>query len=185
MKIVKRASDNVVLFAGEDLALDQYGVSGNGWRYTSITTANAILETVNSLPDNFAPGEWTYAGGVWTPSASIDAIILANAKADKLVELQTSFDADVYADIVYNSITFVADEAAQLYLAKALSVGSVPAGMFWRDVNGTQQSMTFADLQGLGLEIMTRTLAAESNMDTKKAAVNAATSVSEVDAISW
>ena len=94
--------------------------------------------------------------------------VLANRKAEKLAELQDNFNANVYADIVHNSITFVADQKVQAYLAQALSVGSVPAGMYWRDVSDTQHSMTFAELQALGLAILTHTLAVESNMDTKK-----------------
>ncbi|MCB1949128.1 DUF4376 domain-containing protein [Nitrosomonas sp.] len=113
------------------------------------------------------------------------AAVLAETKAAKLVELKAAYDAANYADIDHNSKTWKADKEAQELLAAVLSVGSVPGGMYWRDITETQNAMTFADLQALAAAILARGLTLDSNLDTKKAAVAAATTVSEVDAITW
>lgn len=113
------------------------------------------------------------------------AVILAEAKAAKLLELKAAYDAANYANIVHNSKTWKADKESQELLAAVLSVGSVPPGMYWRDITETQNPMSFSDLQALAGAILARGLTLDSNMDTKKAAAAAATTVEEVDAIVW
>ncbi|MBX9636153.1 MAG: hypothetical protein K2Q14_06990 [Gammaproteobacteria bacterium] len=65
MKIIKRLSDNVVLFAGGDLVLDQDGCRGPGWQSRNIDRASLILETVDDIPQQFIGGGWTYVDGAW------------------------------------------------------------------------------------------------------------------------
>lgn len=118
-------------------------------------------------------------------TAQHSAAVLEEAKTAKLEELKAAYDAANYADIDYNSKTWHADQGTQQLLAAVLSVGSVPQGMYWRDVAETQNAMTFADLQALAAAILTRGLSLDLNLTTKKAAVDAATSIAEVDAITW
>ena len=120
-----------------------------------------------------------------THTAQHLAAALSESKAAKLVELKAAYDAANYADIEHNSKIWRADQATQQLLSSVLSVGSVPAGMYWRDVTETQNPVAFADLQALAGAILARGLTLGSNLDTKKAAVAAATSVSEIDAINW
>ena len=64
MKIVKRISDNAVLFTGDDLTLENY-VTGAGWSAKTFTPDIVALEDAE-LPDSYVGGgAWAY-DGVWT-----------------------------------------------------------------------------------------------------------------------
>jgi len=113
------------------------------------------------------------------------AATLSSAKTQKTNDLNAAYQSVLYADIQYNDKTYAATADRQELLSQVLAPGSVPAGMFWTDVTGAEISMTFADLQGLGLAMLTRGVTAKSNLNTKLAAVQAATTQAEVDAITW
>ena len=57
--------------------------------------------------------------------------------------------------------------------------------MYWRDAAGTEHAMTFAQLEALGRAILERGLTADANLKTKRAAVEAAGTVEDVDAVVW
>ena len=120
-------------------------------------------------------------------SQSEEAEILADAfegaKKSKIEELQAAYVSDVYADIVHDSKTWKADVQSRELLAQTLSVGSVPAGMYWRDSSEVQHSMTFSQLQALALAILERGLAADANVVAKIAAVNVAADQAAIDLI--
>uniref|UniRef100_UPI002611BA31 DUF4376 domain-containing protein n=1 Tax=uncultured Paraglaciecola sp. TaxID=1765024 RepID=UPI002611BA31 len=103
----------------------------------------------------------------------------------KILELQAAYAAEIYANIDYDSKTWVADELAQDTLAKVLSPGSVPAGQHWRDVTETSHTVTHSYLEGLALAMLTRNTPAEANLNTKITSVNAATTEAEVNAITY
>lgn len=63
MKILIRKSDNVVIYAQDDLILDTE-VHGNGWRDPQFNTDNALLGDA-ALPDNWIGAVWSYSNGVW------------------------------------------------------------------------------------------------------------------------
>lgn len=185
MKIIKRQSDNVVIFAGDDLVLDQDGCSGTGWQSRNIDPNELTLETVESIPDQFVGGGWSHNDGVWTSNAIADQIILPAKRAEKIAQFTAQATAENLANIEYLGHTWRADAASQGLLAQVLAIGSVPEGMYWRDASGAPQPMTYADLQGLGAAILARGLAADNNLMTKTAAVNAATTAEDIDAIVW
>ncbi len=114
-----------------------------------------------------------------------DAAVLPEIKTQKITELQSAYAAEIYANIDYDGKTWVADELAQDTLAKVLSPGSVPVGQHWRDVTETSNTVTYAYLQGLALAILERGTPAEANLNTKITSVNAATTESEVNAITY
>ena len=64
MKILIRNVDSVVIYARDDLSLDDAGVTGDGWRDPKFTTANARIEEAE-LPANWAGAVWSYVGGTW------------------------------------------------------------------------------------------------------------------------
>lgn len=117
--------------------------------------------------------------------AAADAESFAFAKAAKIAELKTAFDAENYADIEYDNKTWRADKASQQLLSDVLAPGSVPVGMYWRDAAETQHAMTFADLQSLGRAMLDRGLILDNKFETKKAGVIAAQSIEAVNAITW
>lgn len=69
MKIIKRLLDNVVIFAGDDLAIDQDGCRGTGWQFRNIDPNDLTLEEVDNIPAPFVGGGWSYADGVWTSNS--------------------------------------------------------------------------------------------------------------------
>lgn len=66
MKIIKRISDNLVVYAEENLELTENGCYGNGWFCKNHTTENSVLEDVDSLPEDFIGGGWTYNNEIWS-----------------------------------------------------------------------------------------------------------------------
>jgi len=111
--------------------------------------------------------------------------VLSKSKAEKRAELNAAYESALYADIDYAGETYAATSDRQELLSNILSVGSVPSGMYWKDAGGVQHPMTFSDLQGLGSAILARGLTANANLNTKLAAVDAAVTQAEVDAIQW
>lgn len=185
MQIIKRQSDNVVIFAGNDLALDESGCRGAGWQFRNINPSELTLETVDSIPVQFVGGGWSYADGVWTSNAIADQVILPAKRAEKIAQFTAQAAATNSADIDYLDYTWRADLASQALLAQVLAIGSVPEGMYWRDSSGTPRAMTYANLQGLGAAILARGLAADNNLMTKTVAVNTAANEEGIDAVVW
>lgn len=185
IKIIKSVSNNVVLFVGDDLVLDEQGCRGAGWQFRNIDPNDLTLETVDSIPEQFIGGGWSYTDGIWTSNQIADQVILPAKRAEKITEFTAQATAANYADIDYMDHTWRADPASQALLAQVLAVQSVPEGMYWRDASGTPRPMTYVELQGLGVAILARGLGADSNLMTKTAAVNQATTVAEIDAIVW
>lgn len=184
MKIVKRQSNNVVLFIGNDLVLDEMGLRGAGWTFRSNIDPNElVLEEVAEIPEGFVGGGWSYSSGTWAINATGEQALLPVKRAEKIAELEAARLAVEYSDITHAGQTWKADKDARALLAQVLSVGSVPAGMYWRDSAETPHAMTYTDLQALGRAILDRGLAADLNLETKKAAVNATATAAEIESI--
>ena len=64
MKILIRNSDNVVIFAQDDLILDTE-VHGNDWRDPNFDITNSTIVEA-TVPDVWAGSIWSYADGIWT-----------------------------------------------------------------------------------------------------------------------
>lgn len=77
MKILIRKSDNVVLYAQDDLILDTEA-HGIGWRDPHFNTGNATIVEA-TLPDNWTGAVWSYTNGVW---AVADPVAYAAIAAD-------------------------------------------------------------------------------------------------------
>ena len=185
MQIIKRQSDNVVIFAGDDLAIDQDGCSGPGWKFRNVDVTTLTIETVDDIPEGFVGGGWAYADGVWTSNSVGEQAVLPGERAEKIKELQAGYVATVYSNIVHAGHTWSADPDSRTLLAQVLAVGSVPEVMYWRDHSQNPIAMTYAELQALGRAILDRGLLADLNLMTKTAAVNGTTTAAEVNAIAW
>lgn len=185
-KIVKRVSDNVVLFAGDNLSISGDGVvSGGDWSYKRPAGVDLVLELVEGLPDLYIAGGFTYTGGTWEPNSTGDAYILPDKRAAKIAELEAARLEVEYSDITHAGQTWKADKDSRALLAQVLAPGSVKAGAYWRDAAGTKHTVTYADLQALGRAISDRGYTADENLETKKAAVVAAATEAEIDQITW
>ena len=81
MKILIRKSDNVVIYAQNDLMLDSEA-HGDGWHDQNFNLANAMLDEA-ALPENWLGAAYTYLDGTWTctnPQA-VAAMLEAKRKA--------------------------------------------------------------------------------------------------------
>lgn len=96
MKIIKRAIDNVVLFAGNDLVLQGRTCSGKDWEYKS--PVNVVIENVITLPVNFMTGGWTYIAGVWTANDIGNAYIAEQTAINDAAAKKATLDSDTKND---------------------------------------------------------------------------------------
>lgn len=70
VQIIRRKSDNIVLYAGADLSIGEIAALGVGWCDTRVSTATCDVYTVASLPAGYIDECWTYIGGVWAVVSS-------------------------------------------------------------------------------------------------------------------
>jgi len=112
-----------------------------------------------------------------------------SAQASKIAELAAAYANAIVQPVAYMGTTFQADLISQDTLNKTLAAitpgGATPAGFYWVDAVNNQVAMTLAQLQGLAGAMMANGWAAFQNLQTKKASVLAATSVSAVNGVGW
>lgn len=185
MKIIKRAeANNLVVFSGSSLELRGRVVAGLGWSFTAPSEWVMILEEAE-LPEGFVNGGWTYTDGVWAINAAGRAGVFPGKRKVKLEVLVDAAEGANYAPITYNGIDWPTDEITRDSLAQILSIGRVPDGMYWRDVNGAKQTVTYLDLQNIAFAIAERSLAIDIKLDTKKAELIAANTFVAINAVTW
>jgi len=81
--------------------------------------------------------------------------------------------------VLYKAHTFQVSPDIQ----RALSAGAVPKGFYWLDIDNVKVSMTFNDLQGLALAILTEEQVLFDKRQVLKAKVKAAKTEAELSAI--
>jgi hypothetical protein len=133
------------------------------------------LECINN------PGARQFVNG--TLVAYTAPITLEQAKASKLAEVLKDYESANQEPIAYMNTTFQADYKSQDMVSKALSAGSVTSDFYWLDANNNKVPMTYAQLQGLAVLLLERTQANFDNLQTKKAAINTAKTVKQVQSI--
>ncbi|MBL8500322.1 MAG: DUF4376 domain-containing protein [Nitrosomonas sp.] len=185
MKIIKLKSNNIVIFAGTNLAIENNICRGDGWTFDKIDVTLLEIETVENIPAGFVGGGWTYSDGIWAVNEIGEQSLLPAKRLAKIAELEATRLALEYSDIDHAGQTWRADKDSRTLLAQVLAPGSVPAGAYWRDASGTKHTMTYSELQALGLAISTRGYDADEKLETKKAAVAAAATAEEIDLITW
>ena len=72
-----------------------------------------------------------------------------------------------------------------LVIAGCSSSESVPSDFYWVAADNTRVPFTYTDLRGLSSAILSQQWTAFQNLQTKKAAVNAATTIEEVRSITF
>lgn len=185
MKIVKRTDrSDLVVFSGDKLTLTGQIVTGNGWSYTAPVNWVMVLEEAE-LPEGYVSGGWTYTGGVWSINATGSSAFLPGLRKLKIASLTESSLAAEYEDITYDALVWAADDSSRYLLTQALAVGSVPVGMYWRDVDGVPHDVTYAYLQGLALKMAERALAIDTQLTSKMAIVEAASTAAAIRAVVW
>ena len=185
IKIVRRISDQVVLFAAPELSLSNTTVIGEGWTCKNLDVTQLEVLEVDSLPEYYVAGGWMYDSGVWTLNSTGNQYMLPVKRAQKIAELEAARLTLEYSNIDHAGQNWKADSTSRALLAQVLAPGSLPADAYWRDAAGTKHTVTYSDLQALGLAISTRGYSADATLEIKKAAVAAAATAEEIDSITW
>ena len=112
---------------------------------------------------------------------------LAQAQVTQSALIVTDYYAASGAPIAYMGTTFQAGPPSQSLIAAVITAsnGTLPTGFAWYDINNAPVAMTFVQLQGLAGEILLRGQPLYAHMQTQKAAIMAATTVTQVLAIAW
>lgn len=140
--------------------------------------AGPVIKTWNSAKLGAKPTAATI-------SNATAAAALAAAKSAQIATLGAAYNTAIQQPVSYMSTTFQADSTSQQTLTRCLVSGSVPTGFYWLDANNVQVPMTFAQLQGLASAMLVQGQAAFTRLQTRKASVNGATTVSAVQAVVW
>lgn len=96
MKIIIRNSDNLILYAADDLALSDIA-TGDNWRDRTLNTGNATLIDNVTLNQPFVSGAFAYINGAVTTvnSAAIRNKYMPDAIKKKKQEIQREYDLAV------------------------------------------------------------------------------------------
>ena len=116
MKIIKRTDNNLVLFAGDDLALQAGMCSGKGWLFRNPEGIALMLEEVGSLPDSFVPNGWTHDAGTWTSNAIAEAHMSEEEKAEVpiLITMRQARLALLAAGLLVTVNDFIATQSDEI-----------------------------------------------------------------------
>lgn len=101
MNIIIRNSDNVVLFSGNTLSVDAYGVHGDGWSYPGLNSSTATLVQNVTLPSPWVPSAYSYSNGTFT--VVNQAAVTAAIKEATLQQAQQTFVALMSSGVVLTS----------------------------------------------------------------------------------
>jgi hypothetical protein len=143
MNIIKRKSDNVVIFKGDDLVLDKNGCRGKGWGFNKIPSNDLLLEQVDELPVGFAPGLCTYLNGVWGKTAEANEIATRDLGTYAKHALMI---VDELSDILVNTVIgrrdteyLMAEKQAQAYIDANYKGDTFPYVDSWAQAKGVDQ----------------------------------------------
>jgi hypothetical protein len=164
--------------------------------YGAALANTATLAVTPTQWENQA-GEWWVVNGALTqtdPNAPTTAQLLAQAQSDQIALLRAAYQQAIQHPVSYTSKggvtkTYQADPGSVANLqSMLLSFGATqtaPSGFYWVAADNTQVPFTYADMQGLAQALGTQGAAAFQHLQTQKSAVNAATTVAAVQAITW
>lgn len=169
-------------------------------RYDSDIQPPPSGKTVLEVPDQatmlqtIVPG-WTVQNGkLVAPPAPTSAQLLAQAQRAQIGILMADYRNAIQVPVSYTSKggvtkTYQADPQSVSNLQNAIlgmqAAGVAPNGFYWVSADNTQVPFTFADLQDLSAALLAQGWAAFQHLQTLKAEVMAAASVSAVQAIVW
>lgn len=135
MKIVKRKSDNVVLFVGDDLVLSDKKCEGKGWLYTNFEPNSLIIEDVESVPGDLIPGKTAHDGGKFVSPLSNEDLTTTRKVAIRFIDDHS--DALVESVIGRRDIEYLTAETEAIMFIEAKYKGDVPPYVqAWADATG-------------------------------------------------
>jgi hypothetical protein len=165
----------------QDRAVDRFSTQ----IYTPITTG--LVATAETLL--VADATCKLFGGVVTPA--VTQTDLDKAKAKKKAEIASSRSVEMYADKTTSLGTFGSTESDNNKLSIAIQVTQLaaaagqPAECGYKDVNGVYSVYTLAQLEQIALEIAAQVIPLYEKESGLVTQVDAATTIEEVNAVSW
>lgn len=156
----------------------------------NIAGGGYLLNGKTTVPNNNdnshyqAIQEWIAAGNLPDPEYT-DIELLARARSDKMMEIETAYNSAISANIDYMSTSFQADPRSVLLISQVLSVGSVSVGFFWLDSSNNQVAMDYSQLQGLAVVILGRGQIEFEKKTGLKAQIVTAIDIANINAIVW
>lgn len=134
---------------------------------------------------------WRYSAGTFAP---LTAETLAAAQAAQIAAMATAYGLAIAQPVNFTTAagvtkSFQADPQSvsnlQSMLAACTPAGKTPTGFYWVSADNTQVPFALADMQGLASAIGAQGWAAFQQLQARKATINAATSVTAVQAVTW
>ena len=113
----------------------------------------------------------------------IDAELLQEAKNTKLQKIEEIKQNSLYAPMSYNGNTFFTSEKANSNILGAILLDQ--ASYNWRDTSGALVILSVADLKNLAALIAAQRGAVYNNEACKIIEVHNATTIEEVESITW
>jgi flagellar biosynthesis/type III secretory pathway ATPase len=136
---------------------------------------------------------WPKGMSPYTMPAPTAAELLAAAQQTQLALIDSAYDTAMQQPVAYMNTTFQADVSSQDLMNRAITGlqaivatgGTVPSNFAWYDVNNQPVTMTLLQLQGLFATGVANVNSLFVYKQTQKAAIRAATTVSDVAKIVW
>ena len=112
---------------------------------------------------------------------------LGQHRDDKWAEIKAARSADEFGTFVWNSHTFDCDEVSQRRIQGAVQLAALDSSvtMDWTLADNTVQTFNATELQQIGQALAAHVNACHVKGREKRAAIDAATTEAELDAISW
>jgi hypothetical protein len=144
--------------------------------------------TDNQWQDCLAnPGKNIVSGGVFASASN--ATLLQLAKTAKINELTRAYNSALISDFnssaLGSSHTYACDMVSQAMLNSLITAGNTANYIYYNSGSPVVASHSLAELQQVLDDLITAQQTAISNYNAKVAAVNAATTVTDVNAITW
>lgn len=136
-------------------------------------TSNSDYQTVQ---------DWIAEGNTPDPEFTA-AELLQNAKQDKIKEIQTAKEIDLYLNVSYNNKDFISSEKAVSNMTGAIILDQDSYN--WLDAYSNSVIMTVNDLKSLVGTIATQRSLVYNKEALKIKAVNDSQTIKEVNNINW
>jgi hypothetical protein len=194
MNIVKMISDNVVVCVGEFVFTPE-GAKNGVHIFPSLTPSNSVIEEVNDVPADFVGGMYTYLSGVWTVTAhglqlrAEDLAIRKMAKNAQINEWRLAANLDSFTYLgkhISSDLLSLLD----IYGANGeiLNHGALPLSWQggWKAKDNTYVPIaTVADWLKFYSAMYNQGSTNFAHSQALKAALAAATTAEDIDAIVW
>ena len=147
-------------------------------KYRYNTKTQSFIEDNNNLGVFFYQKPWREA-----TQDEIDTYLLQEAKNNKIAEIQTVKEIDLYLNVSYNNKDFISSEKAVSNMTGAIILNQDSYN--WLDANGNPNIMTVNDLRNLIGIIATQRSLTYNKEATKIKEINDAQTIEEVNLVDW